>query len=128
MQFKISFIVDPAKGDSLDAVLAIVNGVYEQCSADIERSSLPETVDAPERIQPKNPTYGEPEPEPEKPAKAPKKDKGVSLEDVRAAIVEATQRDKRNEVLDTLTAYGASKASEVPEDKWVAFIVEVGAL
>ena len=52
-------------------------------------------------------------------------DRQLSIENLRQAILDASNRGQSAAVRNLLTGYGVKKASELPEDKWPTFHAEV---
>lgn len=52
----------------------------------------------------------------------------LTLADLRQAILDASNRGQSSAVRDLLTRFGVKKASELPEDQWPSFHMEVSGL
>lgn len=61
----------------------------------------------------------------ETPAKAPKKEKTLSLEDVRAVMADKSRKGYTAEVKALRTKHGVSKLSDVDANDYAALLAEV---
>lgn len=57
-----------------------------------------------------------------------KSKKKISFEDLRAVLADLTRQGHQQEVKKLITAYGAKKLSDVPEDKYQELLDKAGEI